>query len=85
MREAVFQVTVVILVRFGVDDDGVVDARGFGEGDVGFYGEGFRLIRRVGGQGKPLLVCGEEVDMRIDDGPRGVSGCFGCKGCGKGS
>jgi hypothetical protein len=66
----VFEVAVVVLVRLGVNDDGVIDAA-VGHALEQVFGRGRvrGLVRRVLVVGElRVVLAGEAVEVRIDDG-----------------
>ena len=74
--EAVFQVAVIVLVGFGMDDDGAVDSRLLGEFHKLLHRVRRRLVRRAA-QGKARRIVTEQMDVGFDQQavrPRGIAG-----------
>src|SRR5262245_23045106 len=79
---AMFEVAVIVLVRLRVNDDRVIDSRPGHRAEQMLGRRGFlRLVRRVLVVGESLIVlAGEAVEVRIDDGRAARGSCeSGCR------
>jgi len=66
MVETILQVSVIILIRLGMNDDGVIDPCLFCESDECFEGVGLGSVRCVNTVGKVDQISAEQMDVCLD-------------------
>jgi hypothetical protein len=67
MREAVFEIPVIVLIGLGLHEHCVIDSRRHRKPDVLLERQRRRLVRRVRRQRKALQVVREQMDMGVYD------------------